>query len=603
MPARLPLVLLLFAACAATTAASPEARPVPPGGTPLIEGNPLETARFGGGECGTMEAQDVFRGPVEKAARVAVTARPETPWHVALRWPTAAPLQKGDALLVTFWMRTRSSEASSRRGTVFAVLEKAGPPHTKSLHVRARTDRGQWEQFFFPATVGADYAPGEAQVGLFFGAQVQEIEIGGLQVLTYGTGVKAADLPRTPVTYDGRAPDATWRDKAWKRIRRNRMGRLRVTVRRRDGQGVPRTTVKVRLKRHAFGFGSAVTAHLLTGTDADARRYQQIVKDHFNKVVLENDLKWGPWEIGKTGEHPRFDTTQTMRALAWLARQGIECRGHWFGHGHAKRHLRYEALKDDPQAFRQAWFDHLQDELPQIARHVSEIDIINHLAGWPPHTHEVAGGPEIYVAFMKLGRALCPGVELYVNEGHVLAGGGRIEPYAKWITYLRDQEVGPDGIGFMGHFTETSLTPPGELYDVLDRFAPMAAHLQVTELDVDTTDESLQADYLRDVLLTCYSHPAVEGVVLWGFWEGRHWRPDAALYRKDWAEKPAARAWVDLVKRKFWTEEAGATDSAGNFDLHGYAGEYEVEILFAGRKIVREVALTPEDAELEITVR
>ena len=53
-----------------------------------------------------------------------------------------------------------------------------------------------------------------------------------------------------------------------------------------------------------------------------------------------------------------------------------------------------------------------------------------------------------------------------------------------------------------------------------------------TELDINLADEQLQADYFRDFLVASASHPNINGIVLWGFWESQHWRHDAALFRK-----------------------------------------------------------------------
>ena len=46
--------------------------------------------------------------------------------------------------------------------------------------------------------------------------------------------------------------------------------------------------------------------------------------------------------------------------------------------------------------------------------------------------------------------------------------------------------------------------------------------------------------------LACFSHEAYTGFVMWGFWEGAHWKPETALWRKDWTEKPAAKIWKVL---------------------------------------------------------
>jgi tRNA A37 methylthiotransferase MiaB len=81
-------------------------------------------------------------------------------------------------------------------------------------------------------------------------------------------------------------------------------------------------------------------------------------------------------------------------------------------------------------------------------------------------------------------------------------------------------------------------------------------------------DRSLQADFMRDYLIALFSHPNVGGVMLWGFWEGRHWRPDAALFERDWTPRPVARAWMDLVHREWKTDLALTTDL-----IVGFPGE------------------------------
>lgn len=75
-------------------------------------------------------------------------------------------------------------------------------------------------------------------------------------------------------------------------------------------------------------------------------------------------------------------------------------------------------------------------------------------------------------------------------------------------------------IAFQGHYQD-QLTDPERLLKILDRFARYKVPLQVTEFDVAIDDEQLQADYLRDFLLACFSHPSVELIQQWGFWERR----------------------------------------------------------------------------------
>ena len=56
----------------------------------------------------------------------------------------------------------------------------------------------------------------------------------------------------------------------------------------------------------------------------------------------------------------------------------------------------------------------------------------------------------------------------------------------------------------------------------------------VTELDVQAQDENRRADFYENALRSFYGHPAVEGILFWGFWDQAHWRGEnAALVRGD----------------------------------------------------------------------
>ena len=56
----------------------------------------------------------------------------------------------------------------------------------------------------------------------------------------------------------------------------------------------------------------------------------------------------------------------------------------------------------------------------------------------------------------------------------------------------------------------------------------------VTELDVQAQDENRRADFYEKALKALYGHPAVEGILFWGFWDQAHWRGEkAALVRGD----------------------------------------------------------------------
>lgn len=66
-----------------------------------------------------------------------------------------------------------------------------------------------------------------------------------------------------------------------------------------------------------------------------------------------------------------------------------------------------------------------------------------------------------------------------------------------------------------------------ELFKRLDRYAAFGKDLEIPEFDINTMVEALQADYRRDFMTAVFSHPSVKALMMWGFWEGAHWRPRA----------------------------------------------------------------------------
>ena len=125
-----------------------------------------------------------------------------------------------------------------------------------------------------------------------------------------------------------------------------------------------------------------------------------------------------------------------------------------------------------------------------------------------------------------------------------------------------------------------------------DRFAKLVPALQLTEFDVNTNgDEQLAADFTRDILITTFSHPAYTGMVMWGFWEGAHWKPETALWRTDWSEKPAAKVWRDLVSGQWKTDVKVKTDGKGTSSLRGFFSRYDVTLSKVGRTQTVSVVL------------
>jgi GH35 family endo-1,4-beta-xylanase len=169
---------------------------------------------------------------------------------------------------------------------------------------------------------------------------------------------------------------------------------------------------------------------------------------------------------------------------------------------------------------------------------------------------------------------------------------------------LNEQGQAPDTVGFMGHFELMTLTPPEELLEVYDNFAKLAPRLQLSEFDVEAgDDDKLQADYYRDVMIASFSHPNFVSIVQWGFWEKAHWKPAAALWRADWTLKPAGRVFVDLTKKKWWTNKTTSTNAAGKSQVRGFLGDYKITVELDGQTVNEKTTLTRDGTTLRIKIK
>ncbi len=605
--------LFLSVLLAPLAAAGEPGQRIPSGGESLLpEGFTLSTDGFGnwGAADAAATVVPVEGVPFKNALRVSVPTASELRYGVQLSVPTRGDVTEGDTLFMVLWVRGEAADGGAL--AVHARLQQNGGEangggYAEILPLNASTagslsDPSGWTQHLQSVKSPLTQPDGTHSVSIHLGGKAQTLELGGLQLLNYGPDRDRQSLPVTRTTYDGRAADAPWRAAAAARIDRHRKADLTIVVTDADGAPLPGVTVEVTMTRHAFGFGVAADADLLVMTRAqfdryaagghgsyqgftwdDVLKYRATLAANFNKVVLENDLKIGGWIVGLKNDRGRFRREWTLAALDWLKERQIEVRGHYGVWGPI----------DANEPWNTGWFEtderygdkmlaYLKDFVPQIAGRVGEWDAINHIVGWGPETLGKRYGNEYYAEVIRLMRELDPSAEMWVNEGNILSGGGQDPAYRAVIDDLIRLKQPPDGAGFMAHFRDGSLTGMNRMKQVLDAYADRGLKLQLTELDYDGLNRELQADYVRDVLTLCFSHPAMDGVVQWGFWAKRHWRPDSAPWSENWDLRPVGQAYRDLVYRQWWTDVTVKTGADGTATVRGFRGDYEVRVHVGG---------------------
>lgn len=591
----LVLLVWLCVGCVTAQGQAPVApvplRTPPPGGASILAADALRSGALDQHQEGpapsvlpddhsTIEHFSVQNQPFPEVLRLVCKHPQAMSYHAQYLLPVSQPVKKGARLLVAFYARGVRSEHETGEALLHIYVQKksGGYPHTFDFRVSLPV-KEEYTYFQLPFAAEFDLEPGDGEVGLGFGAQKpQELEVGGLQVLDYGPQADLSQATVSGSTYAGREADAPWRAVADQRIEQNRKAALTVLVLDAADKPVTDARVEVEMTRHQFAFGSAVSAKHLLAQGPDGDRYRATVEELFNTVTLENDLKWGPWEVAEG--HDTFSRAQTLAALRWLKDRNIRVRGHvmvWPSWKHTPERLR--ALENDPVGLQAAVLGHIRELSAATKGWVDEWDVVNE--PYDNHALMEIAGDYAMVQWYRTAREANPEIPLFINDYGILSGGGRDQRhqdhYAAVIQYLLDQGAPLQGIGMQGHFG-WDLTPPERLLAILDRFAKFGKPLVITEYDCAVTDERLQADYMRDFMTLIFSHPAVAGFVQWGFWDGRHWKPGAPMFRQDWSPRPSAEVFRELVQRNWWTRDGGPTDAQGLYETRGFLGEYTVTV-------------------------
>jgi GH35 family endo-1,4-beta-xylanase len=580
---------------------------------PLLPADSASAFRLSGaGEFAKMSTATVTGQPFTSALRIEVSSQPQRPQDVQIAAPVDAAVGSGDVLMISFWMRSGAPgeatldagfrSAPGAAGRAGAAGAPAAPGRGRGMFVNpvamnAPAVAGTaWKKVQFPFALARAYNQGEAEVFFTLGWRAQTVEIGGIELVSYGTSKKVADLPFTRLGYAGSEPGAAWRKAAEERIEQIRKGDLTVVVKDKAGKPVRGAEVSVRMRKHAFLFGTAVSGTALSSQRLSAEnlaRYKQEIVRLFNFSVMENENKWPQW--ANVASRPA-----TLAAIDWLRESGVQVRGHnlvW----PSWRNTNVKAAQDarnDPAALAKVIIDHITETTTELRGRLVDWDVINE----PFTNHDFMDilGRHAMVDWFQAARAGDPNAKLYINDFNILEGEDKAhqDDYAATIQYLIDQGAPIDGIGLQSHFP-ARVTPMDEVMKRLDRYAAFGRELEITEFDIDTIDEATQADYTRDFMTAVFSHPSVKAFLMWGFWEGSHWRPRGAMLRRDWSPKPNAEAYNDLVFKRWWTNAQGKTSAQGNFATRGFLGDYEIEVKAGGKAKTVRVSLPKGGAKAE----
>jgi len=550
--------------------------------------------------------------PFTRSLIVTTFNRPENPWTNSIQFSTQSQINQNDVMFLVVWVRGISGERG--RGFMDHRFEIAEPPYTSSFSMK-QAPAEEWQQLMIPFE--ASVTSSSSWYKIHLGFQIQQIELGGMAMINYGNQYSVDELPASSfhLDYEGRDPNAAWRAEADARIETHRKADIKILIVDANNEPIADADVEINMKRHAFGFGTSVYVperatsqfnHSQAELDAYYGAFEDLTGDGrgFNWAVVDDEMRWKTWE---NPYWPGDGQQHTVNFFEWLKDREITVRGHmlvWPEFHWLPDDI--EQHQDDPEYIRQRINSHIESIVghDQFKGRMVDWNVINE----PAHLTDlqnVFGGIDEYAEWFKLAHETDPTADLYINEYGILSNGGMDlntqERYKEIIEHIDDKGGNVDGVGMEGH-VGYPLTPPALIYEIIDEYANLGTgkKISISEYDALNVEESIGGDYMRDMLTMAFSHPAVESILVWGYWDKNHWLGDAPLFRDDWSLKPSGEKFIDLIFNQWWTNETGMTDIDGNLNSRGFLGEYEVKVTKSGGTTINNIILTKDNNTFKI---
>ncbi len=397
-------------------------------------------------------------------------------------------------------------------------------------------------------------------------------------------------LPEAYAQYDGINED----------IAKHRKGTLIIQAKRGD-------KVEVEQLSHEFWFGAAISNGFGTGSmpESDRKQYEEKFLLNFNSAVTENAVKWGSMEPQKG----QVNYAAVDGILNWCDQHQIPLRAHNLFWGIPK--------------FVQPWVKEMNDEelrktLQNRAETVTrkykgrfvEYDLNNEMVHG--NYYEDRLGPGITKLMTEWAHNGDPDAKLFLNDYDILTGK-KLPEYMAQIRTLLKQGVPIAGIGVQGHLHSDTFDRQ-ELRRALDSLAIFKLPIRITEfnmpgqrskyltekiLTMTPEEEAQNAKELVDYYKICFAHPAVDGIIMWGFWAGANWIPASSLYRRDWSISQTGEAYRKLIFNEWWTKTTQTVGKDGMVSIPAFYGRYKVTV--NGKS--HEVALSKKEGKVMVDAR
>lgn len=234
--------------------------------------------------------------------------------------------------------------------------------------------------------------------------------------------------------------------------------------------------------------------------------------ENFSWATVESEIQWSHMEP----EQGKYEFRECDELLEWCKEHNVVTRAHSI-FSETERGIPQWVRELDESRLIRAAERRMTTVLARYKdkfRHYSVNDEMMHGSFL-----EDKLGKKFLASMCKRANEIASSSILFVNDCHLEdAYCARVSPenYRRRILELQEQGAPVGGVGIQGHVS----SPVGPIIcSALDKLATLGLPIWLTGLDVTSPDDITRAEDLEVVLREAFAHPAVDGIMLSGFWE------------------------------------------------------------------------------------
>ena len=397
-------------------------------------------------------------------------------------------------------------------------------------------------------------------------------------------------------------------EQAARGIEAHRKGDAVVRLMRKDGAPVSDLKVAVTQRTHDFAFGNLIRPRHYTN-----EQYRSRFLEIFNFIQLL-EFNWGQYE--REEGKPQLANRRAF-IDGWCRRNGLT---RFYGHM-----LTWSYQVDEPRGIgpvnpfwlfrhdRDTQFRLLKQRIEREVRAYTDVDIIWDVVNEPIHCRrwgdwdkpndvdEPIADVLPYVRdALNWAHEANPNARLIINEYRVIPANKYRDRYHALVTALKKEKAPLHAIGIQAHSPGNGAHwfSPEEIWQTCELFGTeLGFPIYFTEFwqvsdpgrkisgahAPGNWSPDLQAEAIEQFYRVAFGHPAVHAIIYFGMIDGEKESPTLGLLDENFQPKPAWTRLKKLIKEEWNTRQSGKTDAAGGYALRGFFGQYDIQVIDAGK--------------------